>query len=154
MSLLATVWSILSALAIVVAVALPAQAASIVERIPLSGTETSVVTSDLGCLPYRVTLTERRTVRGTLLVHADGEVHVQLSVVASFTLRPRRAGAGPSYSGTYREHVAGRFIQTQHGDEPIVLAYVARSGAPAPTAPGCAPCCAVASPLTPTAPFG
>lgn len=98
----------------------PAHAAGAVERVHFSWTESSTSPSD--CLPG-ATIAEHRDVEGTLLLHDDGETHVEMTASGTFTLTPEDP-ASPTYTGSYREHVAGRFVSEGDDDVPVVMTYV------------------------------
>lgn len=110
--------------AVTVAVQAPPAHAAPVELFRFAGTEISTSPLDLPCLPFTGTITEARSADGLLVIHPDGETHVQMSVTASVTIAPDETSDAQVYEGTYREHVAGRFMTVDGEDVPLVMTFV------------------------------
>jgi len=107
-----------------------AHAASAVTHLEIHESEVSVSAFDAGdepgrgaCLPFSGTSTEYRDLDAKLVIHEDGETHIEFTVQATFTLTPDDPSRWPSYSGSYREQGAGRAFLTPQGEVPVVLSF-------------------------------
>jgi hypothetical protein len=107
-----------------------AHADSAVTHLEIHDSEVSVSDFDAGdepgrgaCLPFSGTSTEYRDLDAKLVIHEDGETHIEFTVQATFTLTPDDPSRWPSYSGSYREQGAGRTFLTPEGEVPVVFSF-------------------------------
>jgi hypothetical protein len=77
------------------------------------------------CLGYQGQIYEDRDGVYNLTIHTTGSMagvtHVEGDVTASFVISPLQ-GTGVVYTGTYREHVAGKFVTVEGEDVPYPAA--------------------------------
>jgi hypothetical protein len=114
----------------VVGAQLAAHAASGVTRLEIHESEVSVGEFDAGdepgrgaCLPFSGTSTENRDLDAKLVIHDDGETHIEFTVQATFTLTPNDPSRRPAYTGSYREQGTGHTFLTSGGEEREVASF-------------------------------
>ncbi len=107
-----------------------AHAAPAVTHLEIHESEVSVSDFDAGdepgrgaCLPFSGTSREYRDLDAKLVIHEDGETHIDFTVQATFTLTPDDPSLWPSYSGSYREQGAGRALLTPEGEVDVVFSF-------------------------------